>query len=344
MSKKHSGTSNLSDSAKLDLRSLRYVLVLAEAGSFAAAATVLGITQPALSRSVRVLEGALGVRLFDRGRSGALPTSFGRLLVERGRALLADAAAVERELQLLDGADTGVLAIGAGAYPAQICVGQAAARLIARHPALELRIVVADWPELIHQVLAGELDVAVCEVETAETDERLHTEALPVHRGYLFCRTGHPLEHRASVDLATAQKYPLALTALPPRSALLGRDRGRGADGTTLATALHVDTFELARKIVLGSDALGAATRSMLADDVRAGRVAILPIHEPWLSTRYGFIHRAGRSLSPSARAFMAIVREVEKEFSDSEGTRAASRQAKETVKRPRDRVAQGMP
>lgn len=323
---------------KLDLRSLRYVLAISTSGSFARAAAVLGITQPALSRSVRALERSLHVTLFDRSRSGTFPTAFGRLLVERGLGLLADVGAIERELKLLDDADIGTLAIGAGAYPAQISVGESAARLIAQHPTVELRVAVADWPELIRRVVANELDLAVCEFETAEADERLVTEALPVHRGRLFCRAGHPLAGRAAVDLEAARRFPLALTSLSPRVAELARSGRREAG--KFPPEIHVDTFHLAREIVLGSDAIGAATPAQIADDVKAGRLVSLPIERPWLATRYAFIYRRARTLSPIAQAFMALVREVEAERRDIEPAGAKTR--RRAAVRPRSAGRRG--
>ncbi|MBI5505773.1 MAG: LysR family transcriptional regulator [Deltaproteobacteria bacterium] len=327
----------MGEAPKIDLRSLRYVLAVATSGSFARAAEELGITQPALSRSVRVLEQALGVRLFDRGRFGTFTTAFGRMLIERGRTLLADADAIEREIQSLDSADVGTLTIGAAAYPAELSVGEAAGRLIARHPGLELRITVADWPELIRRVLAEEVDLAICDYEAAESDERLVIEALPVHEAFLFCRSGHPLEHVTAIDLATARQYPLVLNSLPPRSANLARRHPH--DAKTMTPEIHVDTFDLARRIVLGSDALGVAAWPQIAAEVQARRIAIVPIPGPWLSSRYGFVRRARRSLSPSARAFMVIVRDVERELSDAprgdiDNSRLTSRDPPET--RPR--------
>jgi len=314
----------LGEPRKIDLRSLRYVIAIATAGSFARAAVELGITQPALSRSIRALEQVLGVRLFDRGRFGTFTTSFGRLLIERGRPLLADADAIERELQSLDGADVGTLTVGVATYPSEISVGEAAARLIARHPGVELRIVVSDWPELIRRVLEEELDLAICDYEAAEGDERLVIEALPAHEVFLFCRAGHPLEHVEPIDLATARQYPLVMSSLPPRAVELARRGSR--DEATMTPEIHVDLSALARKIVLGSDAVGVATWSQVAVEVEAGRIVILPISKPWLSSRYGFISRARRSLSPSASRFMAIVRDVERELSDSSrGNRAGS-------------------
>ena len=60
-----------------------------ETGNFARAAERLGITQPTLTRNIATLEARLGLRLFDRGRGGAVPTVFGQAVIDRGAAWFA---------------------------------------------------------------------------------------------------------------------------------------------------------------------------------------------------------------------------------------------------------------
>jgi DNA-binding transcriptional LysR family regulator len=300
--------------APIDLRSIRYLLAVVEEGSFARAAEKLKVTQPALSRSVQALERLLGAKLLDRGRAGVTSTVFGQLLVERGRALLSDAAAITREIDLLRGAETGAISVGVGAYPAEISAGPAAARMLTERPGVKVRITIGDWPKLTENVLTEKLDLAICELAGAERNPRVVVEPLPAHQGVLFCRSGHPLATRKSVTLDEVQEFPLALTALPERLAALVAGQSR-RDGRVLVPAVHVDTFQLARTIVLGSDTIGAATAPQLDEDVRSGRVTILPIELPWLVTRYGFIYLAGRTLAPSLRMFMDAVRAIENEL-----------------------------
>jgi len=301
----------------IDLRSIRYLLAVVDEGTFARAAEKLRVTQPALSRSVQALERALGVKLLDRGKSGATPTVFGRLLIERGRALIADATAITREIALLSGAETGTIAVGAGAYPAEICVGPAAGRLLAQRPGLKIRIELGDWPDLTEKVISEQLDLAVCDLASAEDNPRLSTEPLPQHQGVLFCRADHPLARRKTLTLDDVREFPLALTALPSRLAQLLRREGVLEHGPSVPAA-HVDTFQLARAIVLQSDVIGGALAIQIADDIRAGRAAALRLHLPWFTTRYGFIYLAGRTLAPSLQLFMAQVRAVESEITET--------------------------
>ncbi|MGR4880441.1 LysR family transcriptional regulator [Streptomyces sp. LARHCF249] len=73
---------------ELEVRHLRVVCAIAEAGSLTRAAAALSMTQPGLSTQLRRIESMLGGVLFDRRRAGATPTAFGELVLARARAVL----------------------------------------------------------------------------------------------------------------------------------------------------------------------------------------------------------------------------------------------------------------
>ncbi|KUJ69681.1 LysR family transcriptional regulator [Streptomyces albus subsp. albus] len=72
----------------LEVRHLRVVCAIAEAGSLTRAAAALRTTQPGLSTQLRRIEAMLGGVLFDRGKAGTVPTPLGDLVLARARAIL----------------------------------------------------------------------------------------------------------------------------------------------------------------------------------------------------------------------------------------------------------------
>lgn len=300
----------------IDLRQCRHVLALDQHRSFARAADALGLTQPALTRSLQVLEMSIGARLFDRNRTRVEPTPVGERLIERARLLVNQARDIEQDLKQMLGLEVGLLRIGAGPYPADLSVGTAVGRLVRRHPALMVDLSVGDWSDLIRRVVAGELELAIADTGLAQQDDRLLVEPLPSHQLRLFCRKGHPLAGRATLTLEELRRFPLVGTALPPQLAgLAAQDRkGMRANLPAGITApeIRVDTFPLARRIVLESDAAGGAVPSQIADSLARGELVTLPLELPWLKTNYGIIRLANRTPSPAATAFMEILREIE--------------------------------
>jgi DNA-binding transcriptional LysR family regulator len=83
----------------LDLRLVRYFVTVAEELNFTRAAKLLHMTQPALSRQIRLLEEGLGVELFERDRHGTVLTFAGRQLLEDALPMLASSVGLERRVR-----------------------------------------------------------------------------------------------------------------------------------------------------------------------------------------------------------------------------------------------------
>ncbi|AIR96444.1 LysR family transcriptional regulator [Streptomyces glaucescens] len=82
---------------ELELRHLRTVRAIADAGSLTRAATALGLAQPALSAQLKRIERALGGELFERGRHGVRATALGELVLERTRIVLPAVTELQQE-------------------------------------------------------------------------------------------------------------------------------------------------------------------------------------------------------------------------------------------------------
>jgi DNA-binding transcriptional LysR family regulator len=316
----------------IDLRLLEQAIALAHHRSYARAAKVLHVSQPTLSRSIAGLEESLGVRLFDRGRGGVEPTVFGRVLLERGATLLADEAALQRELQQLAGLEAGELVVGAGPFSAAISVGRALARLLARHPQLRARVARADPEQVVRDVLAGRCDVGVADAGGSDRASQLQRESLPSHPIHLFARPDHPLAKRAGLRLADVVAFPVvgarvrgAAAASLPAEAPAGHV---DPDTGDFLPAITVDSLDLARHIAASTAAILPAVHGMVAADLRDHRLVVLDFREPWMQTSYELLQRRDRTPSPAVRAFVAELRAVEAEIGADEMPATSTDQA----------------
>jgi DNA-binding transcriptional LysR family regulator len=304
----------------VDLHLLEHAIALAHHRSYARASKALHVSQPTLSRSIAGLEDSLGVRLFDRGRGGVEPTAFGRLLLERGAVLLADEAALRRELEQLAGLEAGELVVGAGPFSAAISVGRAMTRLIAKHPQIRARIACFDPEQIFRDVLAGRCDVAVADPGAASREPRLHHEALPPHPIQLFARPDHPLAGRAGLRLTDVLAFAVVGSRVRGVTATQLRVEGPAGrfdpDSGDFLPAITVDSLDLARRIAASTAAILPAVRGMVAADLRDGRLVQLDFDEPWMQTTYGVFWRSDRTPSPAVRAFVDELRAVESEIS----------------------------
>jgi DNA-binding transcriptional LysR family regulator len=313
------------------LQLYRQALVLARHGNYARAAEALGMAQPNLTRAIAALERSLGVRLFDRGRSGAVPTAFGRVFVERAADVLRGDAELRRELQLLAEVATGTLRIACGPYAAEAAVADAVARLVAAHPKLRVECTVAAPERVLAEVLAGHADVGIGTDALLEPESELVVERFAPLRVHLACRPGHPLTRERALTLERALQYPLVTTRLHGSDAVqampgfVPEAAPRGVL-PALVPPIIVNSLAMGRLIARGSDALFPGFAAQLADDVAAGRLVLLDIDDALLRNAHALYHRRDRPLAPSALVFRMLLREVEQELQQAEVPRRRGR------------------
>ncbi|MEU8436736.1 LysR family transcriptional regulator [Streptomyces sp. NPDC029216] len=190
----------------VELRHLRALDAVAEAGTITAAAARLHMTQPALSRTLAQLEGRVGVRLVDRSSRHLALTEAGTTLLGHGRAILshldaalADTRAVSRPLRL--GYTCAVL-------------GQQTVPLLRSwrrtHPATPLDVIRRDNGTA--GLATGDADVAV--LRTLPDDPRIRSEALYTEDRVAALPDDHPLAGRDRVllaELTAGTQLPLAV-------------------------------------------------------------------------------------------------------------------------------------
>lgn len=303
----------------VSLRSLRYLVALEEHRHFGRAAEALGITQPALTRSLQGLEETLGVRLMERHRRGGVePTAFGQLLLQRGQKLLLDSDELVREIALLRGLELGELTVTAGLYPAELSVAPAVGKLLQQHPKLRCHLKIGGWRQATDDVLNRRSDFAVAESSEAVPHPELNTTLLGEHAMVFYCRVRHPLLKRTDIHIEDVVEFPWVSTRGPKRMVrFLPKDLKRSgqldAKQGDFLPAVLVDDLSSTRRIVAISDGIGAAPMALIQEDVRRKQLAIVPYYPKWLRLHYGVITLKHRMLSPAAKALIDIIAEIEK-------------------------------
>jgi DNA-binding transcriptional LysR family regulator len=180
----------------LELRRLRYLVVLAKRLSYSRAAEDLGLSQSALSRAIQSLERELEVRLFDRDRAGVMLTEQGRWIVEKAEALLTSATDFEHQVGFVAKGAEGRTRFGLSSVPASALLPALAPRL-RDMPGFAHEVVVADVEALWLQLALGEIEFMICSEWNSAWPI---PDGMPVRReplGHfpmsLVVRKGHPL-------------------------------------------------------------------------------------------------------------------------------------------------------
>ncbi len=148
-------------SLDVDLQSLRIVRAIADTGSITAAATALGLSQPAVSQHLQRLDARLGVALVERVGRGVRLTEAGRILARHAPAVTLAVDAALEELDQLRGLRTGVIRLVAFPSASPVLVPRLIAALAASHPGLSVTYLEAEPPEAVAAIREDRADLAL---------------------------------------------------------------------------------------------------------------------------------------------------------------------------------------
>jgi|SRR5579871_2303481 len=296
----------------LHLKTMTHLVALSRRLNYARAAEDLGISQSALTRSIQALERHLGMRLFDRDRSGVALTPQGRLAVERCAVLLADAEDVERHLVLAAGAQAGRIRFGMAPLPASALLPGIVAERLGTASELTHEVMVRDSDALWELLVAGEIEFFVTNEGFAYDSPRPRVEALGHFPIGGIVRTGHPL---LTGEAGADAKFPVirsSWTGLPLPSSIKRRLRG--------ATNV-IEDFGALAKIAGSSDAIWFSSPYAVPIELRGGVLSELPPADgDWpREVRIIMYTLERRSQSPWARSIRDSLRQHIKRLSGGE-------------------------
>ena len=145
----------------MELRVLRYFLVVAREENITRAAALLHVTQPTLSRQMIQLEEELGVKLFHRGKYHVLLTDDGILLRRRAQEIVDLAEKTEREFHRQEGELTGEVAVGAGETSSMTDLSKKIAAFRQEHPLVRFSMYSATADDIKDRLENGLLDLGL---------------------------------------------------------------------------------------------------------------------------------------------------------------------------------------
>lgn len=301
----------------MQLKQLHHFEAVYRLRSFVRAAEQQGLTQPALSRSIRSLEEALGQRLFDRTTHAVEPTDAAHGLVQAARDVLGAAAAFEEEAARLRGGATGHVRVGTGPYPAQPLLTRAIRRLSGSHHGIQVSVVAGTSRDLLAALLGRELDFVVCDMSKyADSPAADDIEVIPLPSEALVAvmARDHPLaagwgrlEDVASHPWAMPTPAPLSTRDLPaPFEAALAS--GRFPFYRLETTAACLELAKAGRAVTLVPRSLAD---EVCGDEVRDRGGLVQRPALPSLRTNDGIHLVRKRTRSPSVRVLIEAIRSV---------------------------------
>jgi LysR family hydrogen peroxide-inducible transcriptional activator len=191
----------------MELEQLRHFLKVAETGNFTRAAEAVGLSQPALSRSIARLEEELGQPVFERQTRQVTLTDAGRSLHARAQQIVA--LADDAKAEICDDGQTGRIRVGAIPTIAPFFLPEFLRDLCRRFPRATVIVEEETTGDLLHKLADGVIDLALL-VRPVEA-KYLQMEDLFEEELLLVMSSDHPLRDKRQVRLADIESLPFVL-------------------------------------------------------------------------------------------------------------------------------------
>jgi LysR family transcriptional regulator, regulator for genes of the gallate degradation pathway len=287
---------------------LRAFLALADAGGFARAATVTGLSQPALHRAVRELEQICACPLVERRGRGVALTTRGHRLARGVRLAVAEIAAAIAEIRRdMDGYADSVI-IGAMPLSRALILPRAIARFTAEYPRARIDVVEGSWRELIEPLLDGVIDLTVGALRR-EPPPGLSQTPLMEDELVVIGRAGHPLSGSNASSLEALSAYPwiVGQAGTPLRSQWEALFAGRSLP----PAPIECGSVMVIREVLRDSDFLTLLSADQVALEIDANVLTQIGPPLPDSSRTIGITVREGWRPTAAQARLIALIEQA---------------------------------
>lgn len=284
-------------------RDLQYFLQVARMGQLARAATSLEVTSAALSKSIRRLEDALGLRLFERSGEGMTLTPFGESFRDRAERMTHEHDEALRHAGDVRAGRSGLLRLGATIAVLDPVVSPALAYMQPKRPALHAVLTVATSDELLERTRRGTLDAAIVPSYDRFPHGLLHI-ALGTDPLVPVAREDHPIfgNRRVRLDQLAACSWVLPRAPLAARSSIEAAFTSAGLPPPEPTVEVDFNSA-WALPLLAATDLVGLVPRSALRTPAAKG-IRIIEAQALHLPREIGIFYRSDVHWSPLMEEF----------------------------------------
>ena len=301
--------------SRVKFRHLHTFVEVARQKSVVKAAEILHVSQPAVTKTIRELEEALGVAMFERDGRGIRITRYGEVFLRHaGAALTALRQGVDSVSQeLFDSAPP--VRIGALPTVSTRVMPRAMTLFLAEKTGSRVKIVTGDNAVLMEQLRVGELDLVVGRLALPEKMTGLSFEHLYSEQVVFTVRAGHPLLDAKRSIFEGFADYPVLM---PTRGSIIrpSVEQFLIANGVaSLPTQVETVSDAFGRAFVRSSDAIWIISTGVVAADIEDGVLATLPIDTSETRGPVGLTIRADANPSTPLSILMQTIRQAAAEI-----------------------------
>jgi DNA-binding transcriptional LysR family regulator len=286
-------------------RQLQILVHVHRAGNLTRAAAQLGLTQAAVSLQLQQLEKSFGLRLFDRTTRELVATDAGLQAIAAAEQILAATAGLSNQMRNLNGVNTGKLSMAVSAGFASTFMPSILNQFRNDHPGIDVAVYDVSAAQLIDKLMTTDAEFAIGSVSGPIPDvtlERLlkgRISAIGIAKG--------PFGARKQISWDDLSSLP-TIALRPENMVRASIDQALAKTGRKFVPTLEVSLFNNCLSLTAAGVGITVLTDYLLVRQ-QFPTLVTKPLVGPAIDYHLSLIRKAGRSLSPAAAKFVALVR-----------------------------------
>ena len=294
---------------RIKFRHIQCFIEIARAQSLKAAAERLHLTQPAISKTLKELEGLLGKPLLNRSRAGVGLTLEGEVFLSHAEASI---ASIQQGITgLKSGGQAGLKPLAVGVLPsvAARLIPAAASAFSQSAPDTVLRLLDGPHGFLVERLKLGELDLVLGRMGDHDQMKGISFTTLYRERISFVVRQGHPLLQRPRLDAIVDWPivFPSAGSAIRPSVDRYLIERGLGEIPRRIETV----SGAFGRVFTQHTDAIWIISEGVVANEIANGLLTRLPFETDTTLGPIGIMNRADWAYDLPAKQFVRVLQQT---------------------------------
>lgn len=291
----------------VSVHQLRLLTAVIEHGGFSRAAEALGLSQPAVSHSLKALSGAIGTPVVEViGRRVRL-TQAGELLYEHAKRILAEFEAAGSALDELNGLQRGRLRVAGDTTVGIYVLPDLLGAFRHAHPSIAVHLGVDNRQGLYERLVAGDVDFVVSGRRWEDSSIPLVVRPFLANELIAIASPRHPLASRERVTLADLAAEPFIVRE-PGSGTRETAEEALRAAGVTIRPVMELASNGAIKRAVARDLGVSILSRYATALELQIGHLVELPVVGFPLRRQWHLVHARDKRLGPVEEAFLRFV------------------------------------
>ena len=279
---------------------------VAQAGGISRGAERLHVSQPAVSKQIKELEDALGIRLLERLPRGSRLTDGGKLLAQYVQRMAVVEEETARAIEEFRGLKRGRLAVGASTTIGAYLLPQVFGEFHRQHPDIELELEIANTETIQNQLMEGSIEVGL--TEGLMEAEHLDSEVFHEDELVAIAPRGHPLLKQKRVTVRELCREPFILREEGSGTRAVV-ERALSKRGVAAKPVLSLASPEAIKRAVIAGVGVAIVSRLAIGCELQIGSLVVIPVNDLVIRRPLHLQKLQSKSPSPAVSQFLKLLR-----------------------------------